>query len=124
MWSFSLALLDEKPVGVAGVGHVESNVRGLCVAIITRCASLFGGGSTGAMSALSTALLNALIKSEHMGNFAAEICSRARASMLPAELLHDISRYCFGYYCYYYDTLCIRYRPRLSLTHPLLPTLS
>jgi len=93
MWSFALALLDEKPVGVAGVGHVESNVRGLCVAIITRCASLFGGGSAGAMSALSTALLNALIKSEHMGNFAAEICSRARTSMLPAELLHDISRY-------------------------------
>ena len=96
MWSFALSLLDEKPVGVAGVGHVESNVRGLCVAIITRCASLFGGGSTGAMSALSTALLNALIKSEHMGNFAAEICARARASMLPAELLHDISRYCLN----------------------------
>ena len=56
MWSFALALLDEKPVGVAGIGHVESNVRGLCVAIITRCASLFGGGSTGVLAVQRTYL--------------------------------------------------------------------
>jgi len=77
---------------VAGAGNVESAVRGLCVALVARCAGLFKGGGSGAsMSSLSAALVNALVAHEHMANFAAEICARARHTALPAALLREIA---------------------------------
>ena len=77
---------------MAGAGNVESAVRGLCVALVARCAGLFKGGGSGAsMSSLSAALVNALVAHEHMANFAAEICARARHTALPAALLREIA---------------------------------
>ena len=88
MWLCCLTMLEDKPVGMSGIGVVDSTIRALCVAIITKSASLFDT-SSGALSSLSNALLNAVIKSEHMANFVAEICNKGH--LLCGELLKDIS---------------------------------
>ena len=90
MWSISLMMLEERPQGVGGVGAVESTTRALCVAVITKSSSLFDP-SSGALSSLSNALLNAIINAEHMPNFAAEICNKSRQTPLCSELVKDIS---------------------------------
>ena len=92
MWVSSLTMLCNRPNGVGGPGVLESTMRGLCVAIITRCATLFGNSSSGGLGAVSSALLDAVIKNEHMANFVAEICSKSRNTSLCRELLWSISR--------------------------------
>jgi non-SMC mitotic condensation complex subunit 1, N-term len=91
MWASALSMLVDKPKGMGGPGVLESTIRGLCVAIITRCASLFGGGSGGSIGALSSALLDAVIKTEHMANFVAEICNKSKQTPLCREVLLAIS---------------------------------
>ena len=91
MWASALSMLVDKPKGMGGPGVLESTIRGLCVAIITRCASLFGSGSGGSIGALSSALLDAVIKTEHMANFVAEICNKSKQTPLCREVLLAIS---------------------------------
>lgn len=91
MWASALFMLVDKPKGMGGPGVLESTIRGLCVAIITRCASLFGSGSNGSIGALSSALLDAVIKTEHMANFVAEICNKSKQTPLCREVLLAIS---------------------------------
>lgn len=91
MWASALSMLVDKPKGMGGPGVLESTIRGLCVGIITRCASLFGNGSGGSVGALSSALLDAVIKTEHMANFVAEICNKSKQTPLCREVLLAIS---------------------------------
>lgn len=91
MWLCCLTMLEDKPLGMSGIGIVDSTIRALCVAIITKSASLFDT-SSGALSSLSNALLNAIIKAEHMSNFVAEICNKGRLTPMCGEILKDISR--------------------------------
>lgn len=87
MWSSSLSILEYKPKGVGGAGIPESKIRGLCVAIITRCSALFGTAAGGGLGALSSALLDSIIRAEHMANFCAEICNKSQATLCRDVLL-------------------------------------
>jgi hypothetical protein len=47
MWGVALTMLEEKPPGVGGLGTIESSVRGVCVAVITKSSTFFGNASNG-----------------------------------------------------------------------------
>ena len=97
VWAYCLKLLDERPDGVAGTAHKEIAVRTLCMRVISLTINHFGSAqSSGAFAALSTALLEAVLHSEHMGAIAAEIILQTRqinasaSSIIAAELMGDI----------------------------------
>lgn len=91
-WGYALSLLETKPPGLAGTGQVEAHNRALCVKIVTRCVASFAtsAGSCSA-TALATAILDGLLRSEPFATTAADLCSKC-ASSLTAEILGEISR--------------------------------
>ena len=91
-WSLALELLETRPQGLSGAASTEAAARGVCVDVVSACVATFGSaGSTGSFSSLSTALIDALMRAEHMHTFAAEVCSRAPPA-LAYEVLGEMSR--------------------------------
>jgi hypothetical protein len=75
IWSYLLDLLIERPLGIAGTAQSEIQTRQLCIQIIGQIIKHFGSISTsGSYSALSTAMVHALTRYEHMTMIIAEIC--------------------------------------------------
>ena len=91
IWSYAVKLLEERPVGIAGTGSAEGAARAICKEIVAKCVSSFGNTNvSGSFTSLTSALLEAINRAEHMATFAAEICSKCSAS-LTAEFLREIS---------------------------------
>ncbi len=88
VWTYPLQLLENKPTGVGGSGHKEIAVRQKCVEIIAKCATNFGNRG---FIALTTAMVDALSRSEHMDKLITDICSRSPAN-LSSEVMSEIGR--------------------------------
>jgi hypothetical protein len=88
LWKIPLSLLEERPHGVSGQGGQELAVRSKCVDVIALATMRLGSDSC---TALTTALVDSLSRSEHMDKFVAEMCKRARGN-LPADVIGEIGR--------------------------------
>ena len=91
-WSFALELLETRPAGVAGAGGAEARTRATCQQIISTCTGNFASSATSCgYAALSTSILDALLRSEPFASSAAEICSHCPQGLL-SELFGEVSR--------------------------------
>ena len=107
IWSYCLDLLVERPAGIAGNGNNETSSRSLAIHIIGNVVRHFGGVSTsGSYCALSTAILDGIIRMEHMAVYAGEIChqekvqsshdSHSKPIAMTMELVAEISKMNLG----------------------------
>lgn len=91
IWTYALQLLETKPQGIAGAGSQESSARTLCVDVVVKSVFRFGSASSsGALSALATALIDSMMRSEAMCIYAADICSKAHINLV-AEIVGEIA---------------------------------
>ncbi len=88
LWTLPMQILEERPLGTYGVGHKEVSVRSRCMNIIAVCTTRFG--STG-RATITTALVDAITRNEHIDKIATEICRKAHVS-LSAEVMQEIAR--------------------------------
>lgn len=107
IWSYCLDLLVERPAGITGNGNNESSSRSLAIHIIGNVVRHFGSVSTsGSYCALSTAILDGIIRMEHMAVYAGEIChqekvqsshdSHSKPIAMTMELVAEISKMNLG----------------------------
>lgn len=91
VWGYAVKLLEERPIGIVGTGSAEGAARAICKEIVVKCVGLFGNANvSGSFTNLTSALLEAINRAEHMSTFAAEICGKSPA-LLTAEFLKEIS---------------------------------
>lgn len=107
IWSYCLDLLVERPAGIAGNGNNETSSRSLAIHVIGNVVRHFGSVSTsGSYCALSTAILDGIIRMEHMAVYAGEIChqekvqsshdSHSKPIAMTMELVAEISKMNLG----------------------------
>jgi hypothetical protein len=92
-WKYALNLLEEKPVGMTGVGSAEQASKKLCTSVLLlACKHVASGTSTG-VTVLVTAALDAACAQEHLAGPIAEICrSLGVGSAFVSELMAEIAR--------------------------------
>jgi condensin complex subunit 1 len=88
LWGIPLALLEERPLGVGGTGNQEQSVRGQCLDVIALCTARMGSNGC---TALTTAVVDALSRSEHMDKYVADMCRRAHSN-LSAEIICEVGK--------------------------------
>lgn len=92
MWGYALSLLEARPAGMSGHTSVETKARAACVAIVVRCVACFSqSGASCSFTQLTTALLDAMLRADHMSTAAADVCSKASVA-LAAEVLGEVAR--------------------------------
>ena len=91
IWRNALNLLENKPVGVCGTGHQEIKIRHDCEKLIAGCVSRFGStSSSGAISSLSAAMIDSIVRAEHMGVSVANICRQSNSAIIN-EIMTELS---------------------------------
>jgi condensin complex subunit 1 len=107
IWSYCVDLLVERPAGISGNGSAEIASRGLTIHIIGSIVRHFGSVSiSGSYCALATALLDGIIRTEHMAGYVGEICHQekvqsgqaghAQPIAVTMELIAEISKMNLG----------------------------
>lgn len=102
IWSYCIDLLVERPAGISGAGNVESTSRTLVTQILGCIVKHFGSVATsGSYCAVATALLDAIIRTEHMGTVVGEICHQEKVNnganiFVTNELIAEISKMNLG----------------------------
>lgn len=92
-WTYPLKLLEDRPVGVSGTGNAEASTRSLCTALIVQCAQQFSSPSTsGSFASLSAALLDAIMRHEHLCDSAVTICGKTQGGFVATEIFGEVSR--------------------------------
>lgn len=92
MWGYALSLLETRPAGLSGHTAAESKARGACVSVVVRCVSCFSqSGASCSFTQLTTALLDAMLRADHMSTAAADVCSKASVA-LASEVLGEVAR--------------------------------
>ena len=96
IWRNALNLLENKPVGVSGSGHQEVKIRHDCERLVANCVSRFGStSSSGAIASLSAAMIDSVIRAEHMGVSVANICRLCNSAMIN-EIMTEFSHMDIG----------------------------
>lgn len=91
IWKYTVQLLEERPMGLAGTGGNETALRGVCHQILTVSSELFNETSGSGSAPLAAALVDAITRYEHMASYAADICAQAKGALLSnvfAEIAH------------------------------------
>jgi condensin complex subunit 1 len=107
IWSYCVDLLVERPAGISGNGNVEIASRGLAIQILGSIVRHFGSITTsGSYCALATALLDGILRTEHMAGYVGEICHQekvqsgqvghAQPLAVTMELIAEISKMNLG----------------------------
>lgn len=92
-WKYPLELLEEKPVGLTGVGTSEQASKKLCLSLLLlACQQVASGPATG-VTVLVTAVLDGACRQEHLASPLADICRAAGVgSAFVTELMAEIAR--------------------------------
>lgn len=97
IWKYIFLLLEEKPVGISGIGKIETSLRKLCIDILSICMKQLDSRalqqSPDSISSFITSIIDTLCRYEHMGIHIAEIFSNCKnGSTVCQEIMKEIGR--------------------------------
>ena len=88
-WSLALKIFE------ASYLSINDTMKKLCVDIIANCVTVFASTS-GSLPALTTAIIDAIVRSEHMAVNAAAIVVNSKCTVVANEIMLDISNWNMG----------------------------
>jgi len=88
-WSLALKIFE------ASYLSINDTMKKLCVDIIANCVTVFASTS-GSLPALTTAIIDAIVRSEHMAVNAAAIIVNSKCTVVANEIMLDISNWNMG----------------------------
>lgn len=91
IWRNALNVLENKSVGVSGTGYQEVKIRHDFENLVASCVGRFGStSSSGAVSSLAAAMIDSVVRADHMGAAVANICRLCNSVMI-TELMSEFS---------------------------------